>query len=65
MRTTTVFDRRGCSLGTLGILVLFQAGVLGLQMPNVHRSTAVLTAVPDWLYAPSSLRLALPPGIKL
>jgi hypothetical protein len=34
-------------------------------MPNVHHSTTELTAAPDWLFAPSSVRLSLPPGIKL
>ena len=65
MRTAVGLARRRCALGTLGILVLFQVGIVGRQMPNVHHSTIELTATPDWLYAPSSVRLVLPPGVKL
>jgi hypothetical protein len=65
MRTATGLAMRGCTLATLGTLVLVHAGVAGRQMPNVHRSTTELTAIPDWLYAPFSVRLTVPTGIKL
>jgi hypothetical protein len=33
-------------------------------MPTVHRSTTEQTALPDWLYAPASIRLAAAAGMR-
>jgi hypothetical protein len=65
MRSAVGLARRRYTLGTLGILALFHVDIAGRQMPNVQHSTTELTAIPDWLYAPSTVRLALPPGVKL
>jgi hypothetical protein len=40
-------------------------GASSLQMPNVQRSITELNTAPDWLYTPSSVRLAFPAGVRL
>lgn len=59
--------RRKASATILAVLLTVRGGgaVVCLQMPTVHRSIVELNTVPDWLYAPSTIRLALPTGVRL
>jgi hypothetical protein len=53
-------------MGTIGtMLAVALAAVICAQMPNVRHSVTELNDAPGWLYAPSSVRLAVPAGVRL